>query len=89
MATYIGVGLYIVLYAGYTIYDMFIRKSEHHFVPILRVDLDSDAVWKKGEGKLVREQEHEEKVRRLEAEDAAARGVGRWWRHAREHFSWL
>jgi len=54
VATYIGVGVYMLLYLGYTICD---RKSPYHLVPTEKVDLDTNAVWKRGEGVLVRERE--------------------------------
>jgi hypothetical protein len=31
-----------------------------HFVPLLEVDLDSDAVWERGEGAAVKEREAQE-----------------------------
>lgn len=57
IATYIGVALYILLYAGYTLYEWVFLKKSRHFVPLLEVDLDTDAVWKRGEGHLVRERD--------------------------------
>ncbi|KAG1738782.1 amino acid permease/ SLC12A domain-containing protein [Suillus lakei] len=61
-ATYIGVALYIVLYLGYTIYERFGLGIRQHFVPLLEVDLETDAVWKPGEGAMIRDREgkHEE-----------------------------
>lgn len=57
IATYIGVALYIVLYFGYTIYERFGRGVRQHFVPLLEVDLQTDAVWKPGEGAMIRDHE--------------------------------
>jgi len=48
-ATYIGVTLYLVLYVGYTLYERFGLGICRHFVPLLEVDLETDAVWKPGE----------------------------------------
>ncbi|KAG2738095.1 hypothetical protein P692DRAFT_20842171 [Suillus brevipes Sb2] len=56
-ATYIGVALYIVLYSGYTIYERFGLGIRQHFVPLLEVDLQTDAVWKPGEGTIIRDDE--------------------------------
>ncbi|KIJ13360.1 hypothetical protein PAXINDRAFT_81447 [Paxillus involutus ATCC 200175] len=57
VATYIGVVLYIVLYAGYTAYEWFALGKRQHFVPLLKVDLDGDAVWKRGDGARIRGQD--------------------------------
>jgi amino acid permease len=56
-ATYIGVALYIVLYSGYTVYERFGLGIRQHFVPLLEVDLQTDAVWKPGEGAIIRDDE--------------------------------
>ncbi|OBZ70070.1 hypothetical protein A0H81_09581 [Grifola frondosa] len=77
VATYIGVAMYIVLYAGYTLYERFYLKKLSHFVPLEEVDLDTDAVWKRGEGKLVRKREREEQERR-EAEEGTGHGLRYW-----------
>ncbi|KAI0076970.1 hypothetical protein K474DRAFT_1644184 [Panus rudis PR-1116 ss-1] len=71
VATYLGVILYIVLYLGYAIFEKLIYKSPHHFVPLSQADLDTDAVWKPGEGELVRQRERElkEKLREAEREE--------------------
>jgi amino acid permease len=60
VATYIGVALYVILYAGYTLYQRFYLR-EPHFVPLQDVDLETDAVWTKGEGVAIREQESRER----------------------------
>lgn len=57
VATYLGVALYIVLYGGYAAYERFGCKVERHFVPLLEVDLDKDAVWESGEGAKVRQRD--------------------------------
>ncbi|KAG1758917.1 amino acid permease-domain-containing protein [Suillus occidentalis] len=56
-ATYIGVALYVVLYSGYTVYERFGLGIRQHFVPLLEVDLQTDAVWKPGEGTIIRDDE--------------------------------
>ncbi|KAF9476781.1 hypothetical protein BDN70DRAFT_811712 [Pholiota conissans] len=53
VATYIGVALYIILYSGYTLYERLYLKRTTHFVPVLEVDLTTDAVWGPGEGAAV------------------------------------
>lgn len=80
VATYIGVAVYVLLYAGYAVYDRFVLRAPWHFVPVEEVDLDSDAVWARGEGTGIREAEREEKERqRLESEkDGVRYGVWRW-----------
>ncbi|THG94590.1 hypothetical protein EW026_g6918 [Hermanssonia centrifuga] len=88
VATYIGVALYIVLYSGYSLYDKFILKSPHHFVPVLEVDLDTDAVWKTGEGQMIRENEREE-IRQKEEKEGAAHGVRHWLRKAWNHVEYI
>ncbi|KAH8092518.1 amino acid permease-domain-containing protein [Cristinia sonorae] len=81
VATYIGVVLYAILYAGYTIWQRFFLapalRPETHFVPLFQVDLDTDAVWRKGEGVLVREREREEKERKIQ-EEGGRFGLA-WW----------
>ena len=62
VATYIGVALYIVLYAGYTVYERYFLRRETHFVPLTEVDLITDAVWGPGEGDAVRARDLEEKT---------------------------
>ncbi|KIJ69699.1 hypothetical protein HYDPIDRAFT_79112 [Hydnomerulius pinastri MD-312] len=55
VATYIGVAMYTILYLGYTAYERFGLGERQHFVPLLEVDLDTDAVWKRGDGARIRE----------------------------------
>ncbi|KIK99020.1 hypothetical protein PAXRUDRAFT_133022 [Paxillus rubicundulus Ve08.2h10] len=57
IATYIGVVLYIVLYAGYTAYEWFALGRRQHFVSLIDVDLDGNAVWKRGDGARIRGQD--------------------------------
>ncbi|KAL6307122.1 amino acid permease-domain-containing protein [Sparassis latifolia] len=61
VATYIGVALYVILYAGYTLYERFWLKKTAHFVPLSEVDLETDAVWGRGEGQRNREYDRNEK----------------------------
>lgn len=88
VATYIGVGVYILLYLGYSIYDRFVLKSPYHFVPIDEVDLDTDAVWKEGEGALIRQREREESQRKEEAEGSSYATLN-WIRRMRKHVDYL
>ncbi|KAG1837510.1 amino acid permease, theoretically lysine-specific [Suillus subalutaceus] len=73
VATYIGVALYIILYLGYTIYERFGLGIRQHFVPLLEVDLQTDAVWKPGEGAMIRD--HDDKD-----EEGTAVSVTPGWR---------
>ncbi|KAF9008046.1 amino acid permease-domain-containing protein [Cyathus striatus] len=59
VATYIGVAVYVILYAGYTIYERVFQGRKSHFVPLKEVDFVSDAVWTPGEGVDVRAREKE------------------------------
>ncbi|KDQ09449.1 hypothetical protein BOTBODRAFT_117179 [Botryobasidium botryosum FD-172 SS1] len=61
VAAYIGVALYVILYLGYAIYERFGLGKKTHFVPLAEVDLDTHAVWGKGEGVRIREAEALEK----------------------------
>ena len=58
--------LYTILYVGYTIWERFFQKrGRGHFVPLMEVDFESDAVWGPGEGAAIRERDRlEEQVRR-------------------------
>ena len=64
VATYIGVVLYIVLYAGYAVYERFGLGRRQHFVPLLEVDLETDATWKAGDAARFREDEKKEDERK-------------------------
>jgi amino acid permease len=82
VATYIGVALYIVLYFGYTIYERFGLGIRQHFVPLLEVDLQTDAVWKPGEGTMIRDREDKDE------EDTAVSvtpGWRTWLSYAAKH----
>ncbi|CCL99553.1 uncharacterized protein FIBRA_01571 [Fibroporia radiculosa] len=57
VATYIGVAVYVLLYIGHSVYEIVLLKNSVHLIPLQEVDLDTDAVWKPGEGRLVREQD--------------------------------
>ncbi|RDB20075.1 Lysine-specific permease [Hypsizygus marmoreus] len=74
VATYIGVALYIILYAGYSVYERVYQQRSQHFVPTSEVDFVTDAVWKPGEGTAARKQE--KKV----YEQFQWRTVGRWFK---------
>ena len=60
VATYIGVALYALLYAGYSLYEFFWLRNSTHLVPLVDVDLDTDAVWAPGEGRTLRQLEREQ-----------------------------
>lgn len=66
--------MYVVLYAGYTLYEYLWLRKRTHFVPLNEVDLDTDAVWGPGEGRRIRAEEANEKLRELEK---VPRGVRR------------
>lgn len=50
----------------------------------MQVDLDTDAVWQKGEGELVREKEREGKERKSQ-EEGGRHGLRSWLRRTRKH----
>lgn len=80
MATYVGLVMYIVLYGGYVVYERVGLGRRGHLVPLLEVDLETDAVWKAGDAVRLREED--------ERRDGDARG-GAWWRRVwREVVSW-
>jgi len=60
VATYIGVALYVILFCGYLVYERFYLGKNQHFIPKCEVDLVTDAVWKPGEGDIVRAQDRKE-----------------------------
>ncbi|KIP02036.1 hypothetical protein PHLGIDRAFT_79723, partial [Phlebiopsis gigantea 11061_1 CR5-6] len=82
VATYIGLGLYIVAYVGYTLWARFVVRAPHHFVPLDEVDLDTDAVWAPGEGAAVRAREADAQRMQDEA-DAQTPGLQYWLKRAR------
>lgn len=65
VATYIGVALYIILYAGYSAYERFYIGKKQHFVGKLNVDFETSAVWKPGEGAAILERGRKERGHRL------------------------
>ncbi|KAN0096955.1 Amino acid permease domain containing protein [Tylopilus felleus] len=70
VATYIGVVLYVALYVGYLAYERFVLGKRQHVIPLLEVDLETDAVWKAGDAARLRE------------EDALYEARKSWWRNA-------
>lgn len=78
VATYIGVALYVVLYLGYAIYERYGLGIRQHFVPLLEVDLQTDAVWKPGEGAMIRDHEGKD-------EEEAAVAITPGWRTRLSH----
>ena len=75
IAVYIGTGVYVVCYVGYTLYEYLWLKKRHHLVPLREVDLDTDAVWGPGEGARVREKEALAREERDAADVANGRRV--------------
>ena len=65
VATYIGVGLYIILFFGYMIYERFCEGKTTHFVPKSEVDFVSDAVWGPGQGDQIRAQDRKDSEKEL------------------------
>lgn len=61
MAVYIGLAYFIVLYAGYSIYQRVKQPELRHFVPLLECDFETGAVWGRGGGQIVKDEEEEEK----------------------------
>ncbi|KAI0774651.1 amino acid permease-domain-containing protein [Trametes elegans] len=70
VATYIGLAVYIACYVGYWVYERFWLRQRTHLVPLMDVDLDTDAVWRAGEGVRMREKQAEERALRDEADIA-------------------
>ncbi|KAI0684368.1 amino acid permease-domain-containing protein [Earliella scabrosa] len=70
VATYIGVAIYVVCYAGYWMWERLWLGQRRHMVPLAEVDLDTDAVWGPGEGVRIREEEEAARAKR-DAEDVA------------------
>ncbi|KAI5999785.1 amino acid permease-domain-containing protein [Pisolithus orientalis] len=77
VAAYIGVALYLVLYVGYIVYERFILGKREHIIPLLKVDLDTDAVWQRGEGLQVRQRDMLE--RKAREEDKSERPRWKVW----------
>lgn len=77
VATYLGVIFFMFLYLGYTIYERVFINPPYHIIPLAEVDLDTDAVWKKGEGEMVRQQDRDEDERRAR-EEATVHGLKNW-----------
>ena len=76
MATYIGVAVFVLTYVGWTAYELLWLRKRAHFVPLLDVDLDTDAVWGPGDGVRVRAEDQAAREKR-DAQDLAD---GRRWR---------
>ncbi|KAI1791056.1 amino acid permease-domain-containing protein [Ganoderma leucocontextum] len=76
IATYVGVVVFIATYVGWTAYELLWLRKRQHFVPIMEVDLDTDAVWRPGDGARVREEDQAARDKR-DAQDLAE---GRRWR---------
>ncbi|KAG1807576.1 amino acid permease, theoretically lysine-specific [Suillus variegatus] len=72
VATYIGVALYVVLYLGYAIYERYWTWNPAAF------HLQTDAVWKPGEGAMIRDHEGKD-------EEEAAVAVTPGWRTRLSH----
>ena len=79
VGTYIGVGVYVVLYGGYAVWERVWCGGREHFVPVGKVDLDTDAVWARGEGTRIREMEREE---REKGSGMGRYGAWRWFKTA-------
>jgi len=85
IATYIGVALYIIFYFGFTLWERFCQQKRPHFVPLLEVDFETEAVWRPGQGAVIRERDRlEDEARR--GEEKKARGVLKTlWSGIKEH----
>jgi amino acid permease len=85
IATYIGVTLYIILYFGFTLWERFHQTKRPHFVPLLDVDLETDAVWISGQGATTRERDRLE-VQASRMEKIETRGIFRtFWSDIKKH----
>lgn len=49
--------LYIVLYVGYVAYERYGLEKRQHLIPLLEVDLETDAAWKAGDAARFREED--------------------------------
>jgi len=87
VATYIGVVVYIVLYAGYAAYERFWLGRRPHLIPLLEVDLDTDASWKAGDvarvleeekGQEGQDQDQDQEI--LEKAEDSTEAASWWWR---------
>ncbi|TBU58638.1 amino acid permease-domain-containing protein [Dichomitus squalens] len=78
VATYIGVAVYVLCYVGWWAYEFFWLNKRQHFVPLMDVDLDTDAVWGPGEGLRLR-QEEQEALEKRDAQDIADGKRSRVW----------
>ncbi|KAG6864442.1 hypothetical protein C0991_009500 [Blastosporella zonata] len=78
VATYIGVVLYVILYAGYSVYE-WRRGNNCHWVPTAEVDFVSNAVWRPAEGDAIREQDKLEREAEMEGLSPWKEG-GKWIR---------
>ncbi|KAI0782594.1 amino acid permease [Abortiporus biennis] len=83
VATYIGVAFYALLFIGFIIYQRYFLREPRIFIPILEVDLDTDAVWKQGEGDIIRQRDRELKEKK-ELEEGAMHGLRHWIRRLRK-----
>jgi hypothetical protein len=72
VATYIGLGLFVITYAGYWIYEVLTKRGPH-LVPLADIDLATDAVWAPGEGAGIRDRDQVNLQR-----DIAAGGWRAW-----------
>ena len=80
VATYIGLAVYIACYIGHWLYELLWLRTTQHMVPLIEVDLDTDAVWAPGEGARVRAEEAERREKRDAADVAQGRRVRVWGR---------
>lgn len=72
VAVYIGLAFFIVLYVGYSIYHKVKNPAEPHFIPLMQCDFESGAVWSRGGGVAMKEEEAEEKRKFLEEKGSKA-----------------
>ncbi len=87
VATYIGLAVYIACYIGYWLWERFWLKKTQHMVPLMEVDLDTDAVWGPGDGVRIREEEAEEREKRDAADEAQGKRVKVWFRKVGRYLS--
>nr|AOR51670.1 AAT family amino acid transporter [Phaffia rhodozyma] len=75
VGVYIGVVLFGGFFIAYWIYHLINFRGLPLFVPALEADFETGAVWKRGEGAIVREQDKEEKM----AKERNAKPIARKW----------
>lgn len=78
IAVYIGLVLFVGVGAGFAIHHK-LTKNTPLIVPLLECDFETDAVWNRGGGRIMREKERQEK----ELATAQGRDHRKWYTFSR------